>query len=119
MVTFIALTAGALALGALAMAVRTVLVELVVAIVLAMALEPLVESFERRGLRRGAAVGVTFALVVAALLAFAYLLFQPLVTELNQFANNLPRLLRELTHGRGRLGFLETHLFDHVVSSTA
>jgi predicted PurR-regulated permease PerM len=114
LITFILLSAGALALGALVMAVRSVLVQLVVAIVLAMALEPLVVIFERRGVRRGAAVGITFGLAVAALLAFAYLLFQPLVTELEAFANNLPRLLRELTQGNGRLGFLETryHLIE-------
>jgi predicted PurR-regulated permease PerM len=113
LITFILLSAAALALGALAIAVRSVLVELVVAIVLAMALEPLVGLFERRGVRRGGAVGITFALVAAALLVFAYLLFEPLVTELNRFANDLPRLLRELTHGRGRLGFLEARY--HIV----
>jgi predicted PurR-regulated permease PerM len=113
LITFILLSAGALALGALVMAVRSVLVQLVLAIVLAMALEPLVKLFERR-VRRGAAVGITFGLVAAALVAFAYLLFQPLVTELEAFANNLPRLLRELTQGNGRLGFLETryHLIE-------
>lgn len=113
LITFILLSAGALALGSLVIAVRSVLIQLVVAIVLAMALEPLVRTFERRGVRRGAAVGITFGLVAAALLVFAYLLFQPLVTELEGFANDLPRLLRELTHGRGRLGFLEARY--HVV----
>ena len=38
------------------------LVELIVAIVLAMAAEPLVQALERRGLRRGTAVGISFAL---------------------------------------------------------
>jgi len=110
---FIALTGAAVGLVAFALAVRTVLVELVVAIVLAMALEPLVQVFQRRRLRRGAAVGIAFALVAAALVGFAYLLFQPLVSELERFANDLPRLLRELTQGHGRLGFLESRY--HVV----
>ncbi|MDX6411348.1 MAG: hypothetical protein QOE91_864, partial [Gaiellaceae bacterium] len=94
-------------------AVRTVLIELVVATVLAMALEPLVRVFEGRGLHRGKAVALTFTLVAAAFVAFAYLLFRPLVTELTGFANDLPKLLRELTRGNGRLGFLETRY--HVV----
>jgi predicted PurR-regulated permease PerM len=93
--------------------VRTVLIELVVATVLAMALEPLVRVFEGRGLHRGKAVALTFTLVAAAFVAFAYLLFRPLVTELTGFANDLPKLLRELTRGNGRLGFLETRY--HVV----
>jgi predicted PurR-regulated permease PerM len=108
LLVFVALVAAAVLLAALAYALRTVLTELVVAIVLAMALEPLVQFFEKRRLSRGAAVGVAFALVAAALVGFAYVLFHPLVSELDHFAKNLPRLLRELTHGRGRLGFLES-----------
>jgi predicted PurR-regulated permease PerM len=110
---FVLLVAAAVATVALAMALQTVIVELVVAIVLAMALEPLVQVFERRRLGRGAAVGISFALVALALVVFAYLLFEPLASELNRFATDLPRLLRELTHGHGRLGFLESKY--HVV----
>jgi predicted PurR-regulated permease PerM len=115
---FVLLAAGAVATAALAMALQTVLVELVVAIVLAMALEPLVQVFERRRLGRGAAVGISFALVAVALIVFAYLLFEPLVTELQRFAKDLPRLTRELTHGQGRLGFLESkyHIVEHARS---
>jgi predicted PurR-regulated permease PerM len=113
LVVFVLLAVAAVALAALALALRTVLVELVVAIVLAMALEPLVQFFEKRRVGRGAAVGISFVAVAAALVAFAYLLFQPLVTELDRFAQNLPHLTRELTQGRGRLGFLETRY--HVV----
>jgi len=113
LLAFIALTALAVGLAFLTYAVRTVLTELVVAIVLAMALEPLVQFFQKRRLSRGAAVGVSFTLVAAALVCFAYLLFQPLVSELDRFANNLPNLLRELTNGHGRLGFLESRY--HIV----
>lgn len=114
LVALVTLVAAVAALGALAYAIHHVLVQLVVAIVLAMALEPLVRLVETRArVGRGAAVAITFSLVAAALLGFAYLLFQPLVTELTRFSNDLPTLLRELTHGRGRLGFLETRY--HIV----
>jgi predicted PurR-regulated permease PerM len=113
LLVLVLLIAAAVALAGLAYATRTVLTELVVAIVLAMALEPLVQVFERRRLSRGAAVGVSFSLVAVALVCFAYLLFQPLVSELNRFADDLPRVLRELTHGHGRLGFLESKY--HIV----
>jgi predicted PurR-regulated permease PerM len=113
LLVFIALAAAVVAFAALAYEVRTVLTEFVVAVVLAMALEPLVHVFEKRRLPRGAAVGVAFALVTAALVCFAYLLFQPLVSELDRFAQDLPRLLRELTHGHGRFGFLESRY--HIV----
>ena len=113
LLVFVLLVASAVALVALAIAVQTVLTELIVAIVLAMALEPLVQVFERRHLSRGAAVGIAFTIVAAALVGFAYLLFEPLVSELHRFAEDLPRLLRELTQGHGRLGFLESKY--HVV----
>jgi predicted PurR-regulated permease PerM len=113
LVVLILLAAAALLAGALVYAIHAVLIQLVVAIVLAMALEPLVQVFERRRIRRGAAVGIAFALVAVALVGFAYVLFQPLTSELERFSNDLPRLTRELTHGRGRLGFLESRY--HVV----
>jgi predicted PurR-regulated permease PerM len=110
---FVLLAAGVFLAWQLVNAVHTTLVQLVVAIVLAMALEPLVRVFEARGLPRGGAVTVAFSLVAIALIAFAYFLFEPLVTELSQFARSLPTTLRELTHGRGRLGFLENRY--HVI----
>jgi predicted PurR-regulated permease PerM len=90
-----------------AWAARTVLVELVLAIVLAMAMEPLVRFFERRGLTRGAAVGVSFGAIAVALVAALYLLLGPLVHETTRLVHDSPRLLDQLSHGRGHFGFLE------------
>jgi predicted PurR-regulated permease PerM len=97
-------------------AARGVLVQLTVAVVLAMAIEPVVDVFERRGLRRGAAVGVSFGVVALALLAFAYLLLMPLVDETRRLVDDAPSLVQQLTSGHGRLGFLETRF--HVVERT-
>jgi predicted PurR-regulated permease PerM len=113
LVTFVLLAAAVFVLGDLAYTARAILVQLTVAVVLAMALEPPVQALEARGLRHGSAVAVTFAVVAVAVLLFAYLLFAPLAAELTRFMNDVPNLLRDLTHGRGRLGFLE-HRF-HVV----
>jgi predicted PurR-regulated permease PerM len=94
-------------------AARAILVQLVVAVILAMALEPLVRTLERRGASRGKAVGIAFAIALAAVAAFAYLLIPPLVDEVTSFGHHAPGLLQKLTHGRGRLGFLETRF--HIV----
>ena len=112
-VLFVAVALGGLLLLAGAWAVHTVLVQLVVAIVLAMAAEPVVQAFQRRGLGRGAAVGVSFALLALALIAFAYLLLKPLVDETSQLVHDSPQILDQLSHGQGRLGFLERR-FDIV-----
>jgi predicted PurR-regulated permease PerM len=110
---FVIVAIGALLLLALVYVARVVLTQLTVAVVLAMAAEPVVESLERRGLRRGSAVGISFALFAVALVAFAYLLLAPLIDETRRFVDDVPQLLEELTHGHGRLGFLE-HRF-HIV----
>ena len=104
---FVGVALGSLLLLAVVYAARTVLVQLVVAVVLALAAEPLVQALERRGLRRGAAVGTSFALVALTLVVFAYLALSPLVDETRDFVNDAPALLDDLTHGRGHLGFLE------------
>jgi predicted PurR-regulated permease PerM len=106
-ILFVGVALVSLLLLALVYAARAVLVQLVVAIVLAMATEPLVQVFERRGLRRGAAVGIAFALLAVTLIVFAYLLLNPLVDETRTFVHDAPALLEELSHGKGRLGFLE------------
>jgi predicted PurR-regulated permease PerM len=46
---------------------RTIAIQLILAIVLAMAAEPLVRFFEWRGTPRGRAVGISFALVAIVL----------------------------------------------------
>jgi predicted PurR-regulated permease PerM len=115
-VIFVAVALGAALLVLFTYAVRGILIQLVVAIVLAMALEPLVRVFERRVPRRGAAVGIAFCVAVAAVAAFAYLLIPPLVDEVTRFGQHVPALLQKLTSGDGKLGFLERrfHVVEHA-----
>jgi predicted PurR-regulated permease PerM len=120
-VTLAALAFGGVLLLLLAQAIRGVLTQLVIAIVLAMALEPLVKLFERRGLRRGAAVAVTFSLAVLTVALFAWLLIPPLVRETTHFIRDAPVLLQQLSHGQGRLGFLESRfqVVEHARAAVA
>ena len=105
--TLVAFLLGGVLLVGLAYAAREILIQLLAAIVLAMAFEPPVRALERRGLARDHAVGITFLLAVLGALAFGYLLFPPLVEELVRFVRDVPNLLQELTRGQGQLGFLE------------
>jgi len=114
LVTFVAVLLGGLLLLALAYATREILIQLLSAIVLAMALQPPVQALERRGLARRRAVGITFLLAVVAATAFGCILFPPLVAETTRFSHDAPDLLQRLTDSRG-FGFLE-HRF-HVVES--
>ena len=95
---------------------RHVLSWLLIALFLALALNPAVEWFQRRGLGRGSAAGVTFVIAILAVVGLGWLFIPTLVDQVNSFAEKVPDYIRDLTHGRGRLGFLETkyHIVERV-----
>ena len=96
---------------------RQVLTWVVIALFLAVALNPLVEFVRRRGIRRrGLAIGVTYLLVFAVVAALGGTFIPTLADEVNDFIDALPGFVQDLTQGRGRLGFLETryHLVERV-----
>jgi predicted PurR-regulated permease PerM len=96
---------------------RHVLSWLLIALFLALALNPAVEFLQRHGVRsRGLAAGITFVVAIAAVAGLAALFIPTLVDQVDSFANKVPDYVHDLTHGRGRLGFLETryHIVDRV-----
>ena len=96
---------------------RHVLSWVVIALFLALALDPLVGLIQRRmHMRRGPAIGLAFLLVALAVIAVGWTFVQKLVDEVNGFVQATPGYVHELTHGRGRLGFLESkyHIVERV-----
>jgi predicted PurR-regulated permease PerM len=93
---------------------RHVVTWILISIFLALALNPLVEWLQRRGIeRRGLAVAVAYLVALGALAGLAAAFVPTLVDQVNNFAQKTPDYVHELTKGRGRLGFLETKY--HVV----
>jgi predicted PurR-regulated permease PerM len=88
-------------------ATRDVLIWVAIALFIAMALNPAVEWFQARGLKRPAAVGVVIVGTTLFIVAVAALFVPTIVREVNDFADALPGYIDDLTKGRGRLGFLE------------
>ena len=84
-----------------------VLTWIVIAGVLAAALNPAVEALERRGLRRGWAASVVFGLALIAFTVIGYLVIPSLVSQVSNFVNAVPGFIDDLTAGRGPLGFLQ------------
>jgi len=84
-----------------------VLTWILIAGVLAAALNPAVEAFERRGLRRGWAASVVFGLALLAFTVIGYLVIPSLVSQVSNFVNAVPGFVDDLTAGRGPLGFLQ------------
>jgi predicted PurR-regulated permease PerM len=95
--------------------VRSVITWILIALFLSLALNPAVDWLQRRGVHsRGVAVALALGGTLLALTGIAALFIPTLVSQVNDFANNVPDYLHQLTTGRGRLGFLQTkyHLVD-------
>ena len=87
---------------------QSVLIWVLIAVFLALALNPAVEWLQAHGVsRRGAAVGITFVGAILVIVAVGALFVPTLVREVNDFADAVPGYVEDLTEGRGRLGFLE------------
>jgi predicted PurR-regulated permease PerM len=85
-----------------------VLTWVVIAVFLALALDPLVNLLMRLGIRRrGLAIGATFLLLAIVIFALGATFIPTLVREINDFIDAVPQYVKDLTEGRGRLGFLE------------
>jgi predicted PurR-regulated permease PerM len=96
---------------------RHVITWILISVFLALAMNPAVEFFQRRGIRpRGLAAGVTFVLVLASLAAIGALFVPTVVNQVSDFVGKVPDYVKDITEGRGRLGFLETkyHLPEKI-----
>ena len=89
-------------------ATKDLIIWLLVALFLAMALNPAVEWLQRRWVkRRGAAVAIVFCVALLVVIGIAATFVPTLVREVNDFANAVPGYVHDLTKGKGKLGFLE------------
>jgi predicted PurR-regulated permease PerM len=84
-----------------------VLTWILIAILLAAALNPGVEAFERRGMSRIWAASAVFALALLVLTGLGFLVIPPLITQVTDFIDAVPDFIDDLTAGRGPLGFLQ------------
>lgn len=80
--------------------IRSVLVLLLIAAFLAVGLNPAVEFFQRRGLRRGRAVAVVLVLVLLVFAGVLYAIVPPIVEQSQQFATQAPQYLKDLERNR-------------------
>jgi predicted PurR-regulated permease PerM len=96
---------------------RRVLVWTFVSAFLAVALNPAVDALQSRGIhRRGLAAAIVYLIMIAIVAGLGALFIPTLVAQINDLVNAAPGYVRDLTHGRGPLGFLETkyHVVERV-----
>jgi len=109
--TVLGVTAFALALVALLLLAWGAITLVLIAVFFAIALNPAVDFFVRRGWRRGLAATTVFLLAFLLLAAIITLAGPPLVKQVRHFVDGLP----ELSRGQGPLGVLERKY--HVVEN--
>ncbi len=113
----IALVIAAWALLTMIAVTRGVITWLLVALFMAMALNPLVDWFMRHGVKkRGHAVGITSVITLLAIAAIGYAFIPTLVGQVNDFVQAVPGYVDDVTKGKGRFGFLETkyHIVEKI-----
>lgn len=76
----------------------TVLLQLIVATILAIVLEPLVRFFLRRGLKRTAASFLSILIALASVLIVIGVIVTPLVTEGARLTTGIPQIAANLAH---------------------
>jgi predicted PurR-regulated permease PerM len=96
---------------------RSVFTWILVALFLALAIDPAVRGLQNRGIRRrGTAAGVVYVIILLVIAAAAAVFIPTLVSQINHFVNAVPGYVHDLTKGRGPFGFLETkyHVVERV-----
>jgi predicted PurR-regulated permease PerM len=96
---------------------RHVIVWVLISLFLALAMNPAVDYFQRKGVKsRGLATGLTCILVLAGLAAIGALFVPTVVHQVSDFVGKVPDYVRDISHGKGRLGFLETkyHIAERI-----
>lgn len=99
------------------MIARHVIVWILVALFLALAMNPAVDWFQRHGIKsRGLASGITFLLVLAAFAGLGALFVPTVVNQVTDLVNKIPDYVHDISKGKGRFGFLETkyHLQEKI-----
>ncbi len=90
----------AIALWGLLGRLTTTLTILVVSVFLCLALDPLVQWLTGRGMRRGGAVALTFAGLLAVFGLIGLVIIPPVVTEASELATNAPTYLQDVLESR-------------------
>jgi predicted PurR-regulated permease PerM len=86
---------------------------MLIALLAALGLNPAVEFFVGRGLKRGWATGLVFVLAIVAVGLLGLIIIPPMITQVTHAIDALPHTLADLSKGRGPFGFLEKKF--HIV----
>ena len=87
---------GALVLGSAVLSISTILVYIVLALFLALGLDPIVRLLERHNVKRGAGIGIVFGAFALLMAAFLIFVLPPVLAQIGQFFGAIPEALDEI-----------------------
>lgn len=87
---------GALVLGSALLSISTILVYIVLALFLALGLDPIVRLLERHKVKRGAGIGIVFGAFALLMAAFLIFVLPPVLAQIAQFFDAIPEALDEI-----------------------
>ncbi|MET0842836.1 MAG: AI-2E family transporter [Mycetocola sp.] len=87
---------GALVVGFALGSITTLLLQIALALFIALGLDPIVRALERRGTKRGNGIAIVFAGYALVAAAFLFFILPPVVTQIAEFIQGLPTSVEEL-----------------------
>ncbi len=87
---------GALIVGVALGSITTLLLQIALAMFVALGLDPIVRTLERRGVKRGTGIAIVFGGYALIAAAFLFFILPPVVTQFAAFVEHLPQAVDEM-----------------------
>jgi predicted PurR-regulated permease PerM len=81
---------GGLVIGSGIASITTIIIYIVLALFVSLALDPIVRVLERRGMKRGAGIGIVFGAFALLAVVFFVFILPPILSQVGSFVRNLP-----------------------------
>ncbi|GAA1922875.1 AI-2E family transporter [Microbacterium aoyamense] len=87
---------GGLVLGSAIGSITTILVYIVLALFVALGLDPVVRSLERRGVRRGVGIAIVFIVFALLVAAVAVFVLPPVIAQVGELVRSIPQGVKDI-----------------------
>ena len=84
---------GGLVIGSGIASITTIIIYIVLALFVSLALDPIVRVLERRGMKRGAGIGIVFGAFALLAVVFFVFVLPPILSQVGSFVRNLPEAI--------------------------
>jgi predicted PurR-regulated permease PerM len=84
---------GGIVLGSAIASITAILIYIVLALFIALGLDPIVRLLERRGLKRGSGIGIVFGVFLLLAAGLLFFVLPPVVQQIGQFIESIPEAI--------------------------